>query len=90
MGQQLATRGVTHQPEAVWRMNGTTTETGTRQSTPFEIWFEKGDASGLPVRIEFHPKSFLKLVFEQSGAPEGPKFSYLLSNRSVPPREASR
>ena len=78
-GAQMQARGVTHKPDAIWRLNGTTTEAKTNQSTAFEIWYEEGDPSGLPVRIEFYPKSFLKLVFEQQPVDEGPKLSYLLS-----------
>jgi hypothetical protein len=77
-GLQLQARGVTHKADSIWRLNGTTTEAQTRQATTFEIWYEQGDRSGLPVRIEFYPKSFLKLVFEQTTSEDGPKFSYLL------------
>ncbi len=88
MGQQLAARGATHNPNAVWRVNGSTTETATRQSTNFQVWYEKGDVSGLPLRIEFYPKSFLKLVFEQQAGKEGPKVSYLLKTRERAPMNA--
>ncbi len=83
MGLQMEARGVTRKPDAIWRMNGTTTEMQTRQATTFEIWFEQGDPSGLPVRIEFYPKSFLKLVFEQQAGEEGPRFSYLMTPRNA-------
>lgn len=88
MGQQLAARSVTHNPNAVWRLNGSTTETSTRQSTAFQVWYEKGDKGGLPLRIEFYPKSFLKLVFEQEAGNDGPKVSYLLKSREPSPLSA--
>ena len=78
-GLLMEARGVTHKPDAIWRLNGTTTEAQTRQTTTFEIWYERGDPTGLPARIEFYPKSFLKLVFEQTAVDDGPKFSYLLN-----------
>ena len=88
IGQQLAARGVTHNPNAVWRLNGSTTETSTHQSTAFQVWYEQGDKSGLPLRIEFYPKSFLKLVFEQEAGRDGPKVSYLLKSREPIPMSA--
>jgi hypothetical protein len=61
------------------RVNGNITEAGGKVNSSFQVWFEKGDSSGLPARIEFHPKSFLTLVFEQEKSDEGPKFSYMLA-----------
>ena len=90
-GQQMALRGVTHQPDSIWRLNGTTTETATGETSAFQVWYESGDTSGIPVRIEFYPKSFLKLVFEQTDAQQGPpKMTYLLKNSGTPRMEASR
>jgi hypothetical protein len=48
----------------MWRLNGSITEIGKRDAAAFQLWFDATDASGLPLRIEFHPKPFLKLVFE--------------------------
>ena len=78
-GLQMGARGVTHKPDSIWRLNGITTEVQTRQATTFELWYEHGDPTGIPARIEFYPKSFLKLVFEQTTSEDGPKFSYLLN-----------
>ncbi len=81
-GQQFAARGVTKGVRKIWRLTGTIGEAGTRQTAAFQVWYEQDDASGLPVRIEFYPKSFLRLVFEQELAAEGPKFAYLLTTRA--------
>lgn len=35
----------------------------------FQARYQKGDASGLPVRFDYHPRSFLRLTFEAD--PEG-------------------
>jgi hypothetical protein len=36
----------------------------TRHETPFRVWLEDDSASIVPVRIEFQPRSFLRLTFE--------------------------
>jgi hypothetical protein len=38
----------------------------TKETTRFRVWLE--DGSVLPVRIEFHPRSFLKLTFTAIGS----------------------
>ena len=83
-GVQMQARGILHNPDITWRLNGTITEVESKQATTFETWYERGHVSGLPVRIEFYPKSFLKLVFEQQSADSGPKFSYLLTPKPTP------
>jgi hypothetical protein len=51
---------------------------GSRPESTFRIWFSPADASGLPSRIEFHPRSFLRLVFEQDASADGPIFRCLI------------
>jgi hypothetical protein len=36
----------------------------TGRQTPFQLWMEEGSASVVPVRIDFQPRSFLRLTFE--------------------------
>jgi hypothetical protein len=40
----------------------------TSNETSFRIWLEKDSASPVPVRIEFQPRSFLRLTFESVSA----------------------
>ncbi len=58
---------------------GKISECGTRQESEFRLWFDPRDASGLPLRFEFRPKSFLHLVFEQDPSVTAPKFSSLIA-----------
>ena len=48
------------------------TEQDARGESNFRVWFHPNDAAGLPARIEFRPRSFLRLVFEQDPAAAGP------------------
>lgn len=43
-----------------------------RGESNFRVWFHPNDATVLPARIEFRPRSFLRLVFEQDPAAAGP------------------
>ena len=36
----------------------------TNETTTFRLWFEKGAANFLPLRFEFKPKAYLRLVFD--------------------------
>lgn len=36
----------------------------TGRQTPFQLWMEEGSGSIVPVRIDFQPRSFLRLTFE--------------------------
>lgn len=65
-------------PEGVL-MIGKIAENGTNQESEFRVWFDPHDPTGLPVRFEFRPKSFLHLVFEQDPAVSAPKFSSLIA-----------
>jgi hypothetical protein len=60
-------------------MIGKIEEVGTRQESEFRVWFDPQDASGLPLRFEFRPKSFLHLVFEQDPAVTGPPLSSMIA-----------
>jgi hypothetical protein len=59
------------------------TEQGARGESNFRVWFHSNDASGLPVRIEFRPRSFLRLVFEQDSAAAGPILRCLIPEEKL-------
>jgi hypothetical protein len=48
------------------------TEQAARSEPNFRVWSHPNDPSGLPTRIEFRPRSFLRLVFEHDPAAAGP------------------
>jgi hypothetical protein len=50
---------------------------GSRKSE-FTIWIDSNDPSGLPKRIEFHAKSYLRLTFEALPASEAETLPWLL------------
>ena len=54
-----------------WRLAGSITEDGHSDGSPFQVWFDADGENLLPTRIEFSPKSYLRLVFEQE--PVSPK-----------------
>jgi hypothetical protein len=73
-GMQLLTgRIVEHAAEHVTEdMTEHMTEQRASGESNFRVWCRPDDASGLPARIEFRPRSFLRLVFEQDSAVAGP------------------
>lgn len=66
---------------AMMLLTGHIVEQDSRSQSEFRVWFAPSDASGLPFRIEFRPRSFLRLVFEQDMAAGGP------TPRNLIPRE---
>jgi hypothetical protein len=53
-------------------ISGRIAASGERNETEFRFWTVSHDDSVLPKRIEFRPKSFLKLVLEADSAQSGP------------------
>jgi len=53
-------------------LTGHITERGSRSPSEFRVWFAPSDPASLPARIEFRPRPFLRLVFEQDMAAGGP------------------
>jgi hypothetical protein len=45
-------------------MNGTILDPSGEKVNEFSVWLDPGDPSGIPNRIEFHARSFLRLTFE--------------------------
>jgi hypothetical protein len=56
---------------------------GSRGESYFRIWFRSTDASSLPSRIEFRPRSFLRLVFEEDATAGGPALPCLIPQEGV-------
>jgi hypothetical protein len=50
--------------EGLLQVQGKIRNLRTGRETPFRVWLEGGSDSIVPVRIEFQPRSFLRLTFE--------------------------
>ena len=63
-GAELERTGLTADAQSIVQLNGTLRNEKTNEATAFRLWFEKGSANFLPLRFEFRPKSYLRLVFD--------------------------
>ncbi|HMF76194.1 MAG TPA: hypothetical protein VK604_11075 [Bryobacteraceae bacterium] len=63
-GEELRKKGITQAAVAITALNGNIVNEKTKESTTFRLWFESGAANFLPLRFEFKPKGYLKLVFD--------------------------
>jgi hypothetical protein len=53
------------------RMTGSIRDPSGAETSVFSLWFDSSDPSGLPARIEFRPRPFLRLTFEaEAGSSE--------------------
>jgi len=63
-GLRFAERGLTSRPEHILQVRGRVREEHSGRQTGFRLWIEEGLANALPLRIEFQPRSYLRLSFE--------------------------
>jgi hypothetical protein len=56
---------------------------GDRAESEFKLWLDSGTERDLPLRIEFHPKSYLKLTLEADKAQIGPAFKPLFQKAQL-------
>jgi hypothetical protein len=63
-GEDLRKKGITAAADNITGLNGTIVNEKTKESTPFRLWFENGSPNFLPLRFEYKPKGYLKLVFD--------------------------
>jgi len=68
-GADLHKAGLTSSPAAVMLLSGVLRNEKTNELTNFRLWFEQGAENFLPLRFEFKPKSYLRLVFDVDPAP---------------------
>ncbi len=64
VGEELRKSGITTSPSKVMALAGTIRNEKTNEATTFRLWYESGSANFLPLRFEFKPKSYLRLVFD--------------------------
>ena len=63
-GEDLRRKGITPEAERITQLTGAIVNEKTSESTPFHLWFESGSPNFLPLRFEYKPKGYLKLVFD--------------------------
>jgi hypothetical protein len=80
-GGELHRVGLTTSPDAIMRLSGVLRNEKTNEVSGFRLWFEQGSANFLPLRFEFRPKPYLRLVFDEE--PPTPAQTLTL-NREVP------
>jgi hypothetical protein len=78
---EMQRRGLAAPGAYVLRLNGAIENEGTHEHTAFTVWYQEG-CTILPLRFEFKPKSYLKLVFD--ARPE----QAVTSGASFPDRES--
>jgi hypothetical protein len=64
-GAELRRAGLTASPGAIMQLSGVLRNEKTNEISAFRLWFEQGSANFLPLRFEFKPKSYLRLVFDE-------------------------
>jgi len=63
-GKRFAELGLASRPDRVLEVRGRTREERSGRQTTFRLWIEDSPESSLPLRIEFQPRSYLRLSFE--------------------------
>ncbi len=63
-GKEFAQRSMVASPDDVMRVEGRSKQIDAGKKAAFTLWKNRRDRSGLPLRFEFRPKSYLKLSFE--------------------------
>jgi hypothetical protein len=65
---ELEAQKPTRDPVPLLPVHGKIRNIRTLKETAFRVWLEKDSTSPVPVRIEFQPRSFLRLTFESVSA----------------------
>jgi hypothetical protein len=63
-GADLGKAGLTASPDGVMLLSGSLRNEKTNEVSNFRLWFQQGSENFLPLRFEFKPKSYLRLVFD--------------------------
>jgi hypothetical protein len=63
-GADLRKAGLTTAPDGIMLLSGALRNEKTNEVSSFRLWFEKDSENFLPLRFEFKPKSYLRLVFD--------------------------
>jgi hypothetical protein len=71
-GEQFLEKGLVKSAGNVWKLDGEVRDAKGKDPGHFRLWFDQTDTTGMPLRFEFRPKSFLKIAFELDPKVEGP------------------
>lgn len=63
-GHRFAGLGLTSHPDRIIEVRGRIREESSGRQNSFRLWVEDGSSNALPLRIEFQPRSYLRLSFE--------------------------
>jgi hypothetical protein len=64
VGQELRAAGLVAEASSATMLTGVIRNEKTNEITNFRLWFDKSSSDLLPLRFEFKPKSYLRLVFQ--------------------------
>jgi hypothetical protein len=64
VGEELRKSSIVATSDRVTALAGTIRNEKTNEATNFRLWYEQGSPNFLPLRFDFKPKSYLRLVFD--------------------------
>jgi hypothetical protein len=79
---ELITERTSGLSESHVRMNGLILGRTGEKRSDFVIWIDPDDPSGLPARIEFYPRSYLRLTFDAQPHPQPETLPWLLKEEA--------
>jgi len=69
-GREFVKKGLCRNASGVLKVQGKTAPASSTKWESFTFWIESGPEVSLPLRIEFHPRSFLRIAFERDASME--------------------
>jgi len=86
VGAQFADARLIASPFDSIELAGAIRNAKTGAETAFRVWFDRSSPNALPLRFEFQPKSYLKLVFDaQPSEDQAVAKSFAISGPHTPP-----
>jgi hypothetical protein len=68
-GADFVKAGLLKKESQAMRLTGVIKNVTTGFETPFSVWFDGSSRNIIPLRFEFKPRSYLKLVFQADQQP---------------------
>jgi len=88
-GAQFTQAHLIASPNNAVELSGLIRNAKTGVETTFRVWFDRTSPNSLPLRFEFQPKSYLKLVFEAQPATDPAMVRVFAEPAPIPPGAAS-
>lgn len=63
-GTELVARNLAQNASDIIRLKGTIVRQGENSTEQFQLWFDRSSSNPLPLRFEYRPRSYLKLLFD--------------------------